>query len=214
MRYVFFFNSNAKAKKKAIPSPLLSIRTDLFVLFYFFPTTPRASNPIVTNCLTAAVAQVNCTSITAVACYCTNQYASCSLLTMSASHHVAQTTIERSPMRSLAASQPTAVGACPQQRRSPSNSVPSTTPRSPSRPLPGRPHRSSLPTRRRRRPRPPQPIRNHLTATTELPQRCGYSICAGGPVWRLLRVVPCLAGHFYNPVKSSATVFLAMVLVS
>ncbi|KAI0002250.1 hypothetical protein BJV74DRAFT_794028 [Russula compacta] len=27
----------------------------------------------VTNCLTAAVAQVNCTTITAVACYCTNQ---------------------------------------------------------------------------------------------------------------------------------------------
>jgi hypothetical protein len=53
----------------------------LLLLFCSFPH-PHVSNYVVTNCLTDAVAQVNCSSITAVACYCTNQYVNRHLLSL------------------------------------------------------------------------------------------------------------------------------------
>ncbi len=64
---------HSKPKTMPSPSPSFYARADLFLLFLLFPH-PHVSNYVVTNCLTDAVAQVNCSSITAVACYCTNQY--------------------------------------------------------------------------------------------------------------------------------------------
>ena len=121
------------------PSPSFHARADLFPFpFLLFPH-PHTSNCVVTNCLTDAVAQVNCSSITAVACYCANQYVNLHLLSLlkrgisPCSHPLPSTKTGHSQPHSTPVSHPIAALTCPQRKALPSDSARSTTSRSPSR---------------------------------------------------------------------------------
>lgn len=65
-----------QAKNNAVTAELTLFPSSCLFsfLFFFFPHLPNCC--LVTNCLTYAVAQVNCSSITAVSCFCANQYVS------------------------------------------------------------------------------------------------------------------------------------------
>jgi len=151
----------------------------------------------VTNCLTDAVAQVNCSSITAVACYCTNQYVNRRLFSLLIRvislyfHPTPPTKTGHSQSHSTPVSHPIAARTCPQQKTLPSDSARSTTSRSPSR-LPPLCLPHHLP--------PPQQRTLLPHNLMQRPQRSGCPMGVDGVAWPSRHAAPCLAPHFYSPI--------------
>jgi hypothetical protein len=173
-----------------------------FLVFSFVPfPRPHTSNCVVTNCLTDAVAQVNCSSITAVACFCTNQYVNRHLLSLLIrvispySHPLSTTKTGHSQPHSTRVSHPIAARTCPQRKALPSDSARSTTSRSPSRLPPLCPPHHLPP--RQQRSRRPLPAQRRLMRRA---QRPGCPMGVDGVAWLLRRVAPFLAPRFYSPI--------------
>ena len=177
--------------------------------FVLFPR-PHASNCVVTNCLTDAVAQVNCSSITAVACFCANQYVNRHLLTS----HMRNLTIfppfpsiktGHSQPRSTPVSHPIAARTCPQRKALPSDSARSTTSRSPSRLPPLCPHRHLPPPRQRSL----HPLRAQHNLTQH-PQPSGCPMGVDGVAWLSRCVAPFLAPRFYSRIGPITLIVTAL----
>lgn len=147
-----------------------------------------------TNCLTDAVAQVNCTSITAVACYCANQYAPGALSPLCRnlfSPCLPRPTGHSRPL-SIRALRPIAARVCPQRKPLPSDSALSTAPPSPLRLPSDRPQDHRLPRQHRT---PTRPTRMH---SMQRPHRLGCPMCVDGQAWLSRHVERCLAPRCYS----------------
>ena len=181
----------AKKTKGAFPSLTFELK---FSPFFFFS---RAANRVVINCLTEAVAQVNCTSITAVACYCSNQYVQHILSLLVRLFLPCRPPIGHSHPQFTPASRPIAVRMCPQRNLSPKNSARSTVLRFRLRLLQPRPHHLPRPLRQQT---PPRPARSHLML------HLGCLMRVDGLAWLSRPVAPCSAPHSYSPVILIVTV--------